>query len=127
MSEPWTISAEEATALPWPIHRVRWTLEPDHVDGTFTCDGDERSKCHLTCVENCGAEQWPCGYDEATGAKHRMTSGKECNVVLFLSLQTAAEMYDGPTRAPRSAPISVSWEQDYYVWRYASDDTRGRP
>jgi hypothetical protein len=122
VAEVWSCSAQEAVAAPMPDHRVCWTVEAGEVRAVFSCEGDRRSRCHLGCAQACGAEQWPCGAD-GEGLAHRMAEGADCHVVLFLSHDSAEEVYAGLPTGPRDALIEATWEGDFYAWQYAAQPT----
>lgn len=107
MREPGRVSSAEAVALTMPLHYVEW---PEDENPTFTCTAEVGAKCRLVCAEDCDAESWPCGHDEATDEPHAMKDSGECHVLLFLAEDDHYE------HDRYSGPIKVTWEADYYDW-----------
>lgn len=107
------LSADEAVALPMPLHYVEW---PEDERPTFTCTAEVGAACRLHCAVACGAEAWPCGrWEDETDeeAAHPMIDSGECIVLLFLS---NADDHD---QDRYSGPIKVRWEDDFYAWEPA--------
>lgn len=118
-----TVPADEAVALPMPLHHMVWPEE--EARPRFTCTADVGSKCRLVCNEDCGAEQWPCGrwdydLDQERAEAHPMRDDGECHVVLFLDMDEHdyADRYTGR--------IKVRWEGDSYSWEPAAADLAAR-
>jgi len=99
-----------------PLHWIDWRVSDGSVRAAFSCFAPPMSRCRLECAEDCGAEGWPCGYDQ----DHRMRDSGECHALLFLDQVYAEESYD-PDAAPvpvHDGLVQVRWDGDCYVWSY---------
>jgi hypothetical protein len=123
-------TADQVRAMAFPLHRIEWTIRDDGgPQARLSCDAPEGSKCRLECAEQCGSESWPCrSWDPATDdwspVYHDLTDSGWCGVLAYWDDGTAAEVYDqdaGEAQV-RSGPISVRWNGDNYLWRYADED-----
>ena len=98
-------------------HRIEWTLEPEAVTSTFTCDEPAGSSCRMYCAGGCEAE--PCDHDDAM-----QESSDSCNILDWLADDDAERMYSGPPTFIRNAVITPVWDGNGYSWHYADGAAR---
>lgn len=100
-------------------HFVRHMVRPgDYVRTEYECRATETAECRTycqTCMDT--FDDGPCYHGDEAVPVH----GQPCNHVAWLNGESE-EYYDGdeqPVRGPDWQPITVTWNGDYYVWRYA--------
>jgi hypothetical protein len=98
------------------LHSVVWWLDHDTVWGQLLCSAPEGSNCRLICDKGC--ESWPCGCEG-----HELVDYGKCNAAEWITdCGSLEEMYSGKDLRPlKDGPVEVTWEGDYYSWRYVDD------
>lgn len=99
-------------------HRVKVTLTQLYGVGVeIVCDAPEGAPCRMWCDEGC---------EHATlehTANHKLRDQGYCTKTEGWFDVEPLDLYVGPNTELRSAPVELIWDDGYYAWRYADDET----
>lgn len=99
-------------------HSIRVTVEDGacHTNAQFICHEPDGADCH------CGCERPECEEGCSCRVNDREPQRKDWGECLFCvwldESGTWTEQYEGPETEVRCGPIEITWNGDYYTWRY---------
>jgi hypothetical protein len=101
-------------------HAIKVTISGGGpANAEFVCNAGDYADCHYYC----GQRDCEEGCINPSGHRPGYVHSDYCGLTLCLSEGgTWDEQYEGPPADVRCGPIEVTWQDDYWTWRYADGE-----